>query len=182
MRPRPNGLRYESRSDDYDDCLPNIPRNNRGEPITLVEGIKFGDLLPTIQSHVNRDYENNDRVKDLDSPSWRDLPELPTVVELMPGDASTMPPPLPYNNIHTSWESKEQYLETHYRLLRADAICPMQKAVSIYRERPEMMDDRDVCIYTHVSRFSSCCSDMAVSEVSAWSYSSKDPRYLYTDN
>ncbi|KAI5860952.1 P-loop containing nucleoside triphosphate hydrolase protein [Durotheca rogersii] len=48
------------------------------------------------------------------------------------------------------WESKDTYLETHYRLQREEAITMLRYGIKKFKESPNMMDDDEACIYTKV--------------------------------
>lgn len=81
-----------------------------------------------------------------DSEPWALKPEIPSEEEILgtdSGDTLDLEP----NNIDGPWISKEAYLRTHYNLLREDSVAPLRDAVAYVRERPHMMDSKDVSIY-----------------------------------
>lgn len=99
---------------------------------------------------------------------WRNLPEIPTKAEIMPNDDEgeqrvqeenwddyqndpIYDPKLPKNIINGPWPSKEDYISSHYQILREDAVAPLREAVKYFRQHRHMNDDNDTCIYTHVS-------------------------------
>lgn len=58
------------------------------------------------------------------------------------------------NRVHAAWKSKAKYLETHYRLLREDAVTPLRNAVAEVRENPHMTEKdsfEDAAIYEKVA-------------------------------
>lgn len=58
---------------------------------------------------------------------------------------------LPVNIINGGWESKMAYVGAHYQLLREDTIAALRRSVGEIQRNPNLMDDNDTCIYTHVS-------------------------------
>ncbi|KEY65253.1 hypothetical protein S7711_01773 [Stachybotrys chartarum IBT 7711] len=78
--------------------------------------------------------------------SWSTSPELPTAEEIM----APKPKPIPSNPIDRPPRSKEEYLETQYRLLRHEATEPLRQAVASYRESPQMQESNQTLIYTKV--------------------------------
>jgi helicase required for RNAi-mediated heterochromatin assembly 1 len=101
--------------------------------------------------------------------AWRNLPEVPTKSEICPdadplaaklavqeawNDYQNEPGyeiPLPKNIIDGPWNSKEDYIGAHYQILREDVVGPLRRAVSEFRQHPDMLEDNGVGIYTHVS-------------------------------
>ena len=100
------------------------------------------------------------------STGWKAQPEVPSTKELLdipdlsygefPNDPSVLPSrrQLP-NKISGSYSSKDDYLKTHYELLRYDAVEPLRKAVDAVRTRPfalerEHEDIRSIGIYDRV--------------------------------
>lgn len=53
------------------------------------------------------------------------------------------------NIVHKAYDSTEHYLETHFRLLRADCIFPVRDAIHSYRYGT--VDDNDMTKYINVS-------------------------------
>lgn len=105
---------------------------------------------------------------------WRNLPEIPTSEEILQDvswqdvEAPEQPldyqklaepkefdPRLPYNNIDGAWDSKEEYLGFHYRILREDAVAPLRQSVAEFKKKDEMGDTQDTNVYTDV-----CCAKM----------------------
>ncbi|KAK6086018.1 helicase required for RNAi-mediated heterochromatin assembly 1 [Seiridium cupressi] len=86
---------------------------------------------------------------------WLGLPELPTPAELNPdGDADSIAASvmrhLGENDVSRPYGSKEEYLETHYRLNREEGITFLRLGVSEYKRNPLMMDNDNTCVYTKV--------------------------------
>ncbi len=112
-----------------------------------------------LTAHIKRDYQNR-----LYEESWRNLPEVPTKEEIILGTTSgskfvewdeyqqepNYNPGIPHNIIDGPWPSKEDYIRAHYLINREDAIASIRESVNSVRRRPEMIDDNDTCIYTHV--------------------------------
>ncbi|QSZ36966.1 hypothetical protein DSL72_009058 [Monilinia vaccinii-corymbosi] len=101
--------------------------------------------------------------------SWRNLPEIPTSEEILQdvswqdthspeqpldyqklADPEEFDPRLPHNNIDGAWDSKEQYLGFHYRILREDAVAPLRQSVAEFKRNDEMSDTHDTSVYTDV--------------------------------
>ncbi|RAL58657.1 hypothetical protein DID88_003021 [Monilinia fructigena] len=59
-------------------------------------------------------------------------------------------PRLPHNNIDGAWDSKEEYLGFHYRILREDAVAPLRQAVADFKGNYRMSDTHDTTVYTDV--------------------------------
>lgn len=98
---------------------------------------------------------------------WRNLPEVPTASEIWSTDSSRETRPveeewneymrepsyeiaLPHNIIKGPWPSKVEYLGAHYQILREDVVAPLRHSVASFKDRPDMMEDNDTHIYTHV--------------------------------
>lgn len=83
---------------------------------------------------------------------WQLQPEIPSAEEILGDDTSDDRVPLPINNIEGPWESKDQYLEAHYKLLREEAVGPIRDAVSVLRENPFAGNNAKDChVYDNVS-------------------------------
>ncbi|KAK6540805.1 hypothetical protein TWF694_008194 [Orbilia ellipsospora] len=76
---------------------------------------------------------------------WRKLPEVPTAAELLATDGESVP--IPTNIVKSPWESVDDYLGTHYELLREDCFAPLRDAVGRYKAEPTMDDEKDICVY-----------------------------------
>ncbi|KAI9755693.1 MAG: hypothetical protein M4579_004191 [Chaenotheca gracillima] len=103
---------------------------------------------------------------------WRSLPEMPAASEIFRpkvGSARgtsggndtdiestnggvTEPEmlELPANRIDGSWRDKEEYLGSHYALLREDVISPLRDAVTEVQANPSMTESNSICIYENV--------------------------------
>ncbi|KAF9923656.1 hypothetical protein FBU30_006271 [Linnemannia zychae] len=57
-------------------------------------------------------------------------------------------PDPPENIVHKAYDSTEHYLETHFKLLRADCILPVRDAIHSYRDG--IVDDNDMTKYINV--------------------------------
>ena len=93
---------------------------------------------------------------DEDSPPWISKREIPSSLEIRGEDENADKEEaieVPVNRVHAPWESKENYLESHYQLLREDAISPLRNAVAEVRETPGMSEKtsvEDAAIYNKV--------------------------------
>ena len=84
---------------------------------------------------------------DVDSPEWTRKREIPSSLEIKGEDENATIEDeieIEVNRVHAAWESKEKYLESHYRLLREDAVTPLRDAVSEVRETPHIVE-QDSC-------------------------------------
>jgi helicase required for RNAi-mediated heterochromatin assembly 1 len=77
------------------------------------------------------------------------MPEFPAGSEILV--SQTEAEPLPHNRIDSVWSSKNDYLETHYRLLRREGTEALRYAVNKYKSNIAASDDEDLCIYTKVN-------------------------------
>ena len=100
-----------------------------------------------------RKYVLSDPVDD-NSPSWVSTREIPSTLEIKGEDADMDEPiDIPVNKVMAPWESKEEYLEHHYQLLREDAVSPLRNAVAEVRKSPNLYEKdsiEDAAIYTKV--------------------------------
>jgi helicase required for RNAi-mediated heterochromatin assembly 1 len=80
---------------------------------------------------------------------WKLRPEFPTGAEIRVPQIEAEP--LPQNRIAGGWTSKNDYLETHYRLLRREGTEALRYAVNKYKSSITASDDEDLCIYSKVS-------------------------------
>lgn len=71
---------------------------------------------------------------------------MPTIEELLSDVVD-----LPSNCINGAFDSVDDYLQTHYELLREDAFACLRDAVLLMRENPNTGDTHDVSIYEDVS-------------------------------
>ena len=94
---------------------------------------------------------------DGDSPEWTSKREIPSSLEIKGEDENATIEEaieLDVNRVHAPWESKEKYLETHYRLLREEAVTPLRNAVAEIRETPHILEKdsvEDAAIYEKVT-------------------------------
>jgi hypothetical protein len=83
---------------------------------------------------------------------WLLKSEIPTSEEIL--DDEEEPVELSENRMNRPWPNRKKYLETHYELLREDAISPLRDAVHRFKSTPDMFDDNQVAVYEKVG----CCS------------------------
>lgn len=114
--------------------------------------------MTLVRVHRNknvRDYVNSSQVDDV-SPEWMRKREIPSSLEIKGEDENATIEEeieIEVNRVHAAWESKAKYLETHYRLLREDAVTPLRNAVAEVRENPHMTEKdsfEDAAIYEKV--------------------------------
>ena len=90
-----------------------------------------------------RKYLQSTEVSRNGSPIWLTLPEIPTAAEMgrykFVGEERDSIK-VPTNNVESAWPSKEAYLESHYRLLREDAVSPLRAAIDEVRAKPNMAE------------------------------------------
>lgn len=96
----------------------------------------------TLTSLLSFETESTDAFK----AEWRKRPEVPTTEELMRDVID-----LPMNVIDGPYLTVDEYLETHYELLREDAFAGLRDAVGHMREVPDSDDTQDIAIYENVS-------------------------------
>ncbi|RKF60267.1 Helicase required for RNAi-mediated heterochromatin assembly 1 [Erysiphe neolycopersici] len=100
--------------------------------------------------------------------SWRNLPEVPSIEEIMDsGNSSNLTlesedwneyqndltyyPKLPQNIVNRPWKSTKEYIAAHYKILREDAIASLRDAVQTFKRRPNMLEEDRIYIYTEVT-------------------------------
>lgn len=115
-----------------------------------------GSLMKSHPVPVNksiRQYfeESNDDASP--SEEWLQKPELPTADEILGTDAPGDDVLLAANQISGPWPSKNEYLKTHYNLIREDSVAPLRDAVTMVRNNPHMNDAKNISIYEKVSLF-----------------------------
>ena len=116
-----------------------------------------------IRDHVLRQYESQPHQGE----DWRDLPEIPSMAEIVPEQKQKTSKDffeswneyqkdplynteLPKNIIDGPWPSKENYIGTHYQLLREDVVAGLRNSVKAFLRQPNMIDDQFTHVYTHV--------------------------------
>jgi helicase required for RNAi-mediated heterochromatin assembly 1 len=80
---------------------------------------------------------------------WLFRSEIPTSGEIL--DDEEEPVQLSENRLNRPWPSRKKYLETHYELLREDAVSPLRDAVHQFKNTPDMGDDGQLVVYTKAS-------------------------------
>ena len=80
---------------------------------------------------------------------WLFKTDVPTTEEIL--DHEEDPVVLSENKVNKPWPNQKRYLETHYELLREDAISPLRDAVHHFRKTPDMIDDSQIAIYDKAS-------------------------------
>lgn len=93
---------------------------------------------------------------------WLGLPELPSSGELNPSSSAedlskAVVTSLGRNDVTTAYESKDEYLETNYRLNREEGVALLRSGVREYKESPWMMDNSSTLVYTKVCLHAHSC-------------------------
>ena len=94
----------------------------------------------------------------VDAPAWTLRREIPTSKEINGTDNEVE---VPINMINGPWSSKEEYLHSHYELLREDAISTLRDAVDEVRNEPaitEAQSQENASIYEKVRISGSSCA------------------------
>jgi len=123
------------------------------------------DNITSARSHHGiREYVNFS-ISSPDQP-WLELPELP-MAEEVGGFVGDKPAKLEHvlrpNKIVGPWGSKEEYLRSHYELLREDAVAPLRGAVEEFHAKPNMMEKDSMehaGIYEKVGYGSPACASL----------------------
>ena len=109
-----------------------------------------GPSSPSANMAIRKYFDN--RTDHARLAGWQTKPELPTVQEVMGTDQLGDDFTLTVNKISGPWPSTDLYLETHYNLLREDAVAPLRDAIATFCQRPGMRDNNDLVIYERVRR------------------------------
>ncbi|KAJ5620754.1 P-loop containing nucleoside triphosphate hydrolase protein [Penicillium lagena] len=112
-----------------------------------IEKFHVSHTLPPVNPAMRQYFKNADPAE----PDWRNKPEFPGSDEILGTDTETEDVLLAPNKISGSWPSREEYLKTHYNLIREDAVAPLRDAVALVREDPSIMDTKDAFTYEKVS-------------------------------
>lgn len=109
--------------------------------------------MPTNPDAVTiiRDHVLYDPLQARDTAAWQQLPELPAAAELLNPAATTND--LPHFPVDRAFDSKAQYLEALYKILRFEAVEGLRFSINEFKSNPEMNDDDDTCVYTKVRGF-----------------------------
>ncbi|KAG0316579.1 hypothetical protein BGZ99_006826, partial [Dissophora globulifera] len=102
------------------------------------------DLYDTIKEP--RPMIDNTWKRFLPPDDFRFLSVFPTDMDV---NVEEFPDP-PENIVHKAYDSTEQYIETHFQLLRADCIIPVRDAIRLYRFGA--VDDNEMMVYKHNPR------------------------------
>ncbi|KAJ5795127.1 hypothetical protein N7457_001726 [Penicillium paradoxum] len=81
---------------------------------------------------------------------WQIKSELPSTKEILGTENTEDSIQLTPNCIDGPWKSKEDYMKSHYELLREDSVSPLRRAVGKLRDDPHMKDTKDISIYEKV--------------------------------
>ena len=81
-----------------------------------------------------------DKHDDVDLPKghWLNFPDLPTAEEINYTGSSIS---IPANKIRGAWPDKNNYLQSHYELLREDAISPLRAVVAEVKANPNLTEN-----------------------------------------
>lgn len=106
--------------------------------------------MPTNPDAVTiiRDHVLYDPLQARETAPWQQLPDLPAAAELLNPAATTNDlPPFP---VDSSFDSKVQYLEALYKILRFEAVEGLRFSITDFKSDPTMYDDENTCVYTKV--------------------------------
>ncbi|KAJ6130269.1 ATP binding protein [Penicillium capsulatum] len=142
------------------DKPPSLPQLLRGSSSSPPAGPRFGVRGGVYVSNVPRTAtktapkaiqqyfsQYDDREASLGE-EWKALPEVPSAEEVMVSSGDTIY--FKENLVDCPWGSTGDYLETHYKLIREDAIAPLRDAVAHVCNTPSMDDTNDISIYEKV--------------------------------
>lgn len=104
-----------------------------------------GEAAAIISNHVQFDPSRTAEA----SGAWERLPELPASDEILSTTSSS--DDLPWFPLGQRWETKAQYLEAVYSILRFEGVEGLRYSVKSLRDTPAMMDDDNTCVYTKAS-------------------------------
>jgi len=106
--------------------IPNAPQSDSNEQNQTIH----------LHNNVVRQYVSNSNAPIQGGP-WLARTEVPTSAEILDLiDEDNDEVTIPVNKVEGGWESKEDYLSSHYDLLREDSIRPLREAVVRIRARP----------------------------------------------
>ncbi|KAI9777061.1 MAG: hypothetical protein M1839_009112 [Geoglossum umbratile] len=107
--------------------------------------------MPAVPSNEYlRKYEGTDPAAHPDpSAPWSSKPELPTSSEILNVSDEEFVD-VPSNKVDGPWASKNDYLSSHYELLREDAVSPLRDAVAHLADNPHTTDGGNFCVYENV--------------------------------
>lgn len=86
-------------------------------------------VLPQVLNHLGREYYNPPKTG-VQGEALLNRPEIPPSVEVLDQDGLDTTGP-PANKKEEAWDSKDEYLGTHYELLREHAVRFLREAVSM---------------------------------------------------
>ncbi|CAG8614227.1 15877_t:CDS:10, partial [Racocetra fulgida] len=109
-----------------------------------------GPVLPRLKYRFDIKSEEE---KSVDKTGFRSIPLIPTPEELLDDRRID----LPINKIEESYESIDEYLETHYSLMREDFIRSLRVGIQRLRNPDKVDKDKDrntdIRIYEHTMKF-----------------------------
>ena len=130
--------------------------HNLPEKFPQRQGQRVTEILPDTDAkssvHVNRAIRDyfDESAKASDQTSWVGKSEIPTAKEII-GEAREIV--LQENKMFGAWETRADYLQTQYELLREDAVSPLREVVEELKNKPGLMevDSREsAAIYENV--------------------------------
>lgn len=132
------------------------PKSLLGRPPTRAQLAKLqkslmGSHSVPVSKSIRQYFEAVENGDEPPGKEWLHKPELPTASEILGTDTPEDDVKLKGNIIGEPWPSTEQYLETHYNLIREDSVVPLRDAVTLVRHNPHMHDEKSISIYEKVS-------------------------------
>ncbi|KAI7881845.1 P-loop containing nucleoside triphosphate hydrolase protein [Lichtheimia hyalospora FSU 10163] len=106
----------------------------------------YGDDVPTFKLNFDVGDERAYFTQDVDYNSYRTRSVVPEADDILHADDDLLEyhrgtlPNVPVNRVHGSYKSIEEYLYTHFELMRTDLLIPLQKAVKTYRKSINKVD------------------------------------------
>ncbi|KAJ5832063.1 ATP binding protein [Penicillium riverlandense] len=123
-----------------------FPRYHDPLDLDQLKKLHISHTLPPVKPAIRQYFEKADPADH----DWRNKPEFPASEEILGTATETEDVLLAPNKISGRWSSTEEYLTTHYNLVREDAVAPLRDAVTFVREDPSIMDTKDVFTYEKV--------------------------------
>lgn len=88
-------------------------------------------------------------MEDKDKHDWQRLPDLPTPEELMTDDE----PEVLNKPLVSPAATKAEYLSNQYKLCRVEATQLVRRAIRLFRDDSDILDNNDFAVYTQVRVF-----------------------------
>lgn len=106
----------------------------------------YHDDTPTFKLNFDVGDEKAYFTRQVDYNSYRTRSVVPEADDILNADDDLLEyhpgtlPNVPVNRVHGSYSSTQEYLYTHFELMRTDLLIPLQKAVKTYRNSIKKVD------------------------------------------